>query len=438
MCSIPVLAGLLLLATTSLQDAPQEGGAADPPPGFRSLFSGRDLAGWRGRPHLDPRQEAAWSPEERARHQVEWQTDLERHWRVEDGTIVNDGQGVFLTTKEDFGDVELLLEYRTVPLADSGIYLRATPQVQIWDTTEAGGKWELGADKGSGGLWNNQRWPRDPLVRADRPFGEWNSLRILQVGARTSVWLNGRLVVDHVPMENYWDRSLPLFPRGPIQLQTHGGEIRFRRLFLREIPPVEANAILAAHGDAAFLPVFDGRDLQGWAGAVDGWTVEDGDLVCRPGHGGTIFTEAEYGDFVARFEFLLPPGGNNGVAIRYPGQGDTAYVGMCEVQILDDDHPSYAGLQPWQCHGSIYGMVPAHRGHLRPPGTWNFEEITVQGGRIRVELNGTIITEADLDAIEKTADGKDHPGRTRRRGYFGFAGHRDPVRFRHIRIRPLD
>ncbi|RMH03258.1 MAG: DUF1080 domain-containing protein [Planctomycetota bacterium] len=425
---------MLSALALSLLAAPQD----SPPPGFTPLFDGRTFAGWRGRPHLAPGSEETWTEEERERRRNEWEADLLAHWRIEDGEIVNDGQGVFLTTDRDWGDFELLLEYRTVPLADSGIYLRGCPQVQIWDTTEAGGKWELGADKGSGGLWNNQRFPRDPLVHADRPFGEWNRLRILMVGARVSVWLNGLLTVDHTPLENYWDRTRPIPARGPIQLQTHGGEIRFRNLYLREIQPEEANLILAAAGDEGFRRIFNGRDLRGWAGPVADYVVVGGALQCRPGRGGTIYTEEEFGDFAVRLQFLLPPGGNNGLAIRYPGSGDTAYVGMCEVQVLDDSAPRYAGLKPWQYHGSIYGMVPAARGYLRPPGVWNFEEVTVVGSRIRVELNGTIITEADLAEIEQPMSGHEHPGRTRTRGHFGFAGHNNPVRFREVFVRRLD
>ena len=120
--------------------------------------------------------------------------------------------------------------------ADSGVYLKATPQIQIWDFTEAGGKWNIGADKGSGGLWNNSKDNpgKDPLVLADKPFGEWNKLRVIQIGARTTVYLNDKLVVDHAIMENYWDRDVPLIRRGPIQLQTHGGEIRWREIKARE------------------------------------------------------------------------------------------------------------------------------------------------------------------------------------------------------------
>ncbi|MBL7007545.1 MAG: DUF1080 domain-containing protein [Planctomycetes bacterium] len=425
---ILVLTALLLSAPT-----PQQA-----PPGFTPLFDGTSLEGWRGRPHLAPGTEQGWDPEERAAQQAGWDADVALHWSVRDGVIVNDGHGVFLTTEREFGDFELLLEYKTVAQADSGLYLKATPQVQIWDTTEAGGKWEIGADKGSGGLWNNQRFARDPLVKADRPFGEWNQVRVLMVGARVSVWLNGQKTVDHTPLENYWDRSQPLPPRGPVQLQTHGGEIRFRGLAVHELSSDEANLVLASHGDEGFRRAFNGRDFDGWAGPVEDYMVQGGALLCRPGRGGTIYTEEEYGDFAARIEFQLPPGGNNGLAIRYPGQGDTAYVGMCELQVLDDSAPKYAGLKPYQFHGSVYGMVPAARGYQRPVGDWNFQEVTVVGSTIQVELNGSLITEADLGTIEAPMSGHEHPGRTRSRGHFGFAGHNDPVRFRRVFLKRLD
>lgn len=423
------------------------------PEGFTPLFDGSSLAGWRGRPHLDPRVEASWSDEERARHQAEWDAGVAAHWRVEDGELVNDGEGPFLTTLRDYGDAEFVLEYRTVPLADSGIYLRATPQVQIWDWTEAGGKWELGADKGSGGLWNNEKHPRFPTRPADAPFGEWNRFRIRIIGERVWVWLNGALVTPAVPMENFWDRTRPLFARGPLQLQTHGGEIRFRNLGVRELGAAEAAALLhsvpaelpfrrgepdrAAMQAIAERPLLPGPDWSGWRGAVDGWEIADGVLRCKSGSGGTIWTEEEFSDFVVRFEFRLPAGGNNGLAIRYPGTGDAAYSGMCELQVLDDGAPQYADLQPWQYHGSAYGMVAAQRGHQRAVGEWNSQQVTVVGGRVMVELNGTVILDADLHALAETADGKPHPGRLRERGAFGFAGHGDPVEFRKLHVRTL-
>lgn len=424
---------VLLIALAALPVAAQPAA----PAGFEPLFNGVDLTGWRGRPHLNPAQEASWSFAERARKQIQWDEQTRRHWRVESGEIVNDGKGPYLTTLEEFGDAEYRLEYRTVAGADSGIYLRATPQVQIWDTTEAGGKWKLGADKGSGGLWNNSRFARFPLVHADRPFGEWNSLRIVQVGARTSVWLNGRLVVDHVPMENYWDRAAPLRRRGPLQLQTHGGEIRFRRLHVKRLDADAARRWLAERCRGNFESLFDGRSLAGWTGAVKDYEVKEGAIACKSGRGGVLHSEDRYGDFRVRFEFLLPPGGNNGLAIRYPGRGSPAYDGLCELQVLDNRARKYEDLKPWQYHGSAYGLFPAHRGYLRAPGEWNFQVVTVRGYHVTVELNGTLILEADLDAKQAPADGREHRGLALREGFFGFCGHNDPVRFRALAIERL-
>ncbi|MEM8677851.1 MAG: DUF1080 domain-containing protein [Planctomycetota bacterium] len=411
---------------------------AEAPAGFEPLFNQQDLSGWQGIGHQNPYQLAEMSPEARQELFDQNRADMEAHWTVEDGELVNDGAGVYLTTAREFGDCELRLDYKTVALADSGVYLRGTPQVQIWDTTEAGGKWDIGAKLGSGGLWNNLPGApgKDPLVLADRPFGEWNTLRVIQVGERTSVWLNDQLVVDHARMDNYWDRSLPLPRRGPIQLQTHGGEIRWRKLSVRELPVAEANERLRARTGEGWKPIFNGRDLHGWQGATDSYEVKDGTLVCQAGKGGTLFTEATYADFVLRFEFKLPSRGNNGLAIRYPGQGDAAYTGMCELQILDT--PRYAGeIDPRQAHGSAYGMVAAHTGYLREPGEWNSQQVTVRGSEILVELNGTVILETDLESVTEFLGDKPHPGRQLRRGHLGFAGHGDPVQFRNIWVKPL-
>ncbi len=420
--------------------------SVQPPPGFTALFNGKDLTGWHGvKGDTDPRRITAMSEQDRAARFAEWNSDAQKHWRAENGELVNDGFGPFLATDKDYGDIELLIEYKTVPKADSGIYLRGTPQVQIWDWTDPRSR-SLGADKGSGGLWNNSAGApgKDPLVRADKPFGEWNSFRILQVGERTTVYLNDKLVVDFARLENFWtkrdrppDPKAPLFRTGMIELQTHGGEIRWRNIFIREIPSKEANEILAKHGDDGFRSVFNGKDFEGWAGPVDNYEVKDGAIVCRPRRGGTIYTKEEFSDFVARVEYKLPPGGNNGLAIRYPGKGDTAYQGMCEVQILDDTAAQYARLDKRQYNGSVYGMVPAHRGYLRPVGEWNFMEVTVKGPTIQVELNGTRITDADVSKVTEYMANSPHPGKDRTSGHFGFAGHNDPVAFRNIRIKPL-
>jgi hypothetical protein len=424
--------------------------AQAPPPGFIPLFNGRDLTGWRGGDTFDPRKLAAMPQAQRKEQINNWtQSMLEvdpktgkPHWYAENGELVNDGYGAYATTDKDYGDFELLVEYKTVPKADSGIYLRGCPQVQIWDYTEKE-KFGLGADKGSGGLWNNSPGApgKDPLVLADKPFGEWNKFRILMVGSRVSVWLNDKKVVDHAILENYYDpkRKIPVPAKGPVQLQTHGGEIRWRNIFIREIGSEEADRILASRGDEGFRSVFNGRDFSGWAGPLDNYEVVEGAIVCKPKKGGTIFTKDEFADFVARLEFTVPPGGNNGLAIRYPGEGDTAYVGMCELQVLDDhyEQATKSKIDPRQAHGSAYGIVAAQRGYQHPVMEWNFQEVTVIGSKIKVELNGTIILDTDLSEVTEFMANSVHPGKDRKSGHFGFAGHNDPVAFRNVRIKPL-
>jgi hypothetical protein len=407
--------------------------------GFRLLFNGQDLTGWYGNnPH-----QTAKAPQDGLEAAIEkQQQEFQAHWSVENGELVNDGKGPYATTREEFGDIELLIDYKTVAKADSGIYLRGTPQIQIWDYTKEGGKWDRNADKGSGGLFNNTKGAPGqlPLVLADRPFGEWNQFRIVQLGSRTTVFLNDKLVVDNAIMENYWDkdRVLPLPARGPIHLQTHGGEIRWRNLQVRDVPAEEANRRLRGDDTAqGFVSIFNGTDLSGWAGAVDDYEVRDGAIVCREGRGGVLYTSDSFADFAVRVEFRLPPGGNNGLAIRYPGTGRASYDGMCELQIIDETSERFAKLDPRQYHGSAYGMAPAHRGFLRPVGEWNYQEVTVIGSTIRVELNGTVILSTDLSQITEYKDGRDHPGKVLTSGHFGFAGHRDPVMFRNVAIKRL-
>lgn len=223
-------------------------GAADPeiPDGFQAIFNGRDLTGWYG---LNPHSAARLTGEAKEANLKQQRDEFSGHWRIEDGELVNDGHGPYATTEKDFGNIELLLEYKTVAGADSGIYLRGTPQVQIWDSNQVFDpkKPTRKPHLGSGGLFNNTEGAagRHPLVLADRPFGEWNQFRIRQVGDVTWVWLNDQLVVDGAVMENYWDRKASLPVTGPIMLQTHGGEIRWRNIFVRTIDDAEAKKILA-------------------------------------------------------------------------------------------------------------------------------------------------------------------------------------------------
>ena len=411
------------------------------PGGFRPLFDGETLDGWWGLGTRDPREWMALGDDALAQMKRDSLADIAAHWQARDGVLFNDGAGLFLTTDEHFGDFELKLEYRTVAGGDSGIYLRGVPQVQIWDTTREGGKWEIGADRGSGGLWNNPPASpgRDPLVRADRPFGEWNHVRVLIVGEYVTVDLNHQRVVDHARLDNYFDRSLPVPRRGPIQLQTHGGEIEWRNINVRDITPTEANRLLLNHNRVLYRSIFDGQTFDGWDGPTDQWAITDGAMHPKPGLGGTVHTTNVFGDFEMRCAFQLPPGGNNGMVVRYPGEGDGAYVAMCELQVLDNTSDKYASLDPRQYHGSAYGQAAAERGYLRDPGEWNVQTVRVVGSTIRVEVNGFRILNTDLATVtERMGDQSRYTGFDRTRGFFGFAGHGDPVMFRDIMIRSLD
>jgi len=184
-----------------------------------------------------------------------------------------------------------------------------------------------------------------------------------------------------------------------------------------------------------FVRLFDGKTLDGWVGAVNGYEAKDGKIVIKQKGGGNLFTKDEYADFIFRFEFKLPPGGNNGIGIRSPLQGNPAYAAM-EIQVIDNSAPKFANLKDWQFHGSIYGVVPAKRGFQKPVGEWNCEEIKAVGSKITVTLNGEVIVDADLKDIEPI-DGHQHPGLHNEKGHIGFLGHGAGVEFRNIRIKPL-
>ena len=411
---------------------------AEAPSGFTSLFNGKDLAGWHG---YNPHSVAKLTGEKKDAMLKKMRDEFPQHWSVKDGEIFNPGIGAYATTDKDYGDFELTLEYNMAPKGDSGVYLRGVPQVQIWDPTDEKA-FKHGAQLGSGALWNNSpgKPGKDPLVLADKPAGEWNTLRVVMVGARVSIWLNGKQTVDHAILENYYDRKSSVPAKGPICLQTHGAPIRWRNIAIREIAGDEANRILASHGKAGFKSVFNGKDFSGWAGPVENYEIVDGAIVCKKGKGGTPYYDQDLTDFAVRLDFKLPSGGNNGLALRYPGTGNTAYVGMCELQVLDDNYDKVKGkIDPRQVHGSAYGMVGAQRGFQRPIGEWNFQEVTVVGSTIKVELNGFIILDADLSKVDMaTVMAKSpHPGKDRKNGFFGFAGHNDPAQFRNIEIKDL-
>jgi hypothetical protein len=203
-----------------------------PPEGFTALFNGKDLTGWRGLVTIKDRKTK--SAEEVAKLQEEADKSMHEHWKVEDGALVFDGKGQSLCTAKDYGDFELLVDWKILKGGDSGIYLRGCPQVQIWDT-----EWEEyfkhGAEKGSGSLWNNKANPRFPDVKADKPVGEWNTFHITMAGEKVTVKLNGQTVVNNVTMENLWEPGKPIYESGPIELQNHGNTLYFRNIYVKEL-----------------------------------------------------------------------------------------------------------------------------------------------------------------------------------------------------------
>lgn len=208
---------------------------------------------------------------------------------------------------------------------------------------------------------------------------------------------------------------------------------------ISSVGPIQAEES-AEKLDNGFVSLFNGKSLAGWTGSLDGYAVEAGNLVCVAGGKGNLQTEKEFTDFVMRFEFKLTPGANNGLGIRCPklAEGNLHLDGI-ELQILDDTAEKYNSLKPYQYHGSVYGIVPAQQGALKPIGEWNQQEVTVKGRRIKVVLNGKTIVDADLDEATRTGtlDGQPHPGLARNSGYIGFLGHGDRVDFRRIQIKEL-
>ena len=190
-----------------------------------------------------------------------------------------------------------------------------------------------------------------------------------------------------------------------------------------------------------FTSLFNGKNLDGWVGNKQSYKVENNVIVVDPeggGSGGNLYTAEEYSNFIFRFEFQLTPGANNGLGIHAPLEGDAAYVGK-ELQIIDNTATKYANLKPYQYHGSVYGIIPAKRGFLKPVGEWNQQEVIVQGSEIKIVLNGTTIVDGDILEASKngTMDGKEHPGLKRNHGHIGFLGHGDVLRFRNIWIKDL-
>jgi len=403
--------------------------------GFVSLFNGTDLEGWKALVG-NPITRSKMADTALAAAQSAANEKMKEDWVVKDGLLIFTGHGENLATEKKYRDIEMYVDWKITEKGDAGIYLRGSPQVQIWDTSRR----EVGAQVGSGGLYNNQKYESKPLTVADNKIGEWNRFHIIMKGDKVTVWLNGILVTDNVTLENYWDRSIPIFPEEQIELQAHGTYVAYRNIYLRELHPDTPAVLSEEEKKEGFVSLFNGLDLSQWTGNTTGYLVKDGVVEVAPeiGGGGNLYTKDEFSNFIYRFEFQLTPGANNGIGIRAPLEGDAAYVGM-EIQVLDNEAPKYKDLHPYQYHGSVYGVIPAKRGYLLPTGQWNKEEIVARGNKIKVVLNGTVILDGDIKEASKngTMDHKEHPGLLLPKGHLGFLGHGDVVRFRNMRVKRL-
>ncbi len=411
--------------------------------GFVPMFNGKDLAGWKGLVG-NPISRTSMSEKALAEAQVVADKEAVGNWIVENDMLVFSGKGNNLCSVRNYADFEMYVDWKLYPgdEPDAGIYLRGTPQVQIWDISRV----NVGAQVGSGGLYNNKKNHSKPLVVADNAVGEWNSFYIKMVDDRVTVYLNGRLVVDNIVMENYWDRNQPIFPLGQIELQAHGSKVAYRDIYIREIKRPQPYQVSKEEEKEGFVPLFNGLNMDGWVGNTTDYFAQDGMIAYKPASENSMnvntYTAKEYSDFILRFEFKLTPGANNGLGIRTPVHGNAAYVGM-ELQILDNEAGIYKDrLQPYQYHGSVYGVIPAKRGFLKPVGEWNYEEVQAKGNRIKVTLNGEVILDGDIAKASKngteTADHLQHPGLLNKSGHIGFLGHGKPLSFKNLRIKSLE
>jgi hypothetical protein len=226
-----------------IQELPAEEKENSPPEGFTALFNGTDLTGWKGLlapPNDNPAKRAKLAPEKFAEEQAKADARMRDHWKAESGEVVFDGKGDSLCTKKDYTDFEMLVDWKIPPKGDSGIYVRGSPQVQIWEPHSPG---QFNPTDGSGGLYNNEKNPRHPLKSADKPVGEWNRFRIIMVDDKVHVFLNGELVVRATTLENYWERDKPIYPSGQIELQNHGGPLWFKNIYVREITHAQTAGI---------------------------------------------------------------------------------------------------------------------------------------------------------------------------------------------------
>jgi len=382
------------------------------PEGFTPLFNGKDLTGWKGllsRPNDNPIKRAKLTEAQLKEAQTKADDVMQQHWSVENGVLVHDGKGSSICTAKDYADFEMLVDWKIEKGGDSGIYLRGAPQVQIWDNDQ----WKVG----SGGLYNNKKHPSKPLTVADNPTGEWNTFRIKMVGEKVTVHLNGKKVTDTV-LENYWNRSIPIFPEGQIELQHHGSKLYFKNIYIREIKSASASS--ASH------PIFDGKTLNGWIqkNGKATYRVENGAIIGKTAKNSPnsfLCTEKEYGDFDLTFDIkLINNELNSGVQIRSktkPPKNNEKF-GRVNGPQVEIEASGKNGAESGYIYGEACGGWMTPKDKLIPrkvfkDGQWNSYRVLAKGPRIQTWINGQQVS----DLIDE-AKFKSHP-----KGFIGLQVH---------------
>ncbi len=392
-----------------------------PPPGFTALFNGKDLTGWQGLVEIWERD--VLTAEQLAAKQKEANAKFLPHWSVKDGVIQYDGKGQSLQTVKDYRNFELWCDWKIHAGGDSGLYLRGQPQVQIWDPDK-----DARNAVGSGGLFNNAKNPSKPTKRADKPVGEWNRFRIVMIGEKVWIWLNGELVVDNVTLENFWAKQkkdvyknsdMPVPAAGPIELQHHGDELFFKNIFIKELPDKAPPPATAATGEA--IKLFNGRDMTGWTHVLskddvkmeDVWSVHDGVIVCKGVPAGYIRTKDEFENYVLSLEWRWKPGssgGNSGVLVHSTTpKAIGVWPKSIEVQLAAGNAGDF-----WVIGTDLdvenESERKKDRRHLnltdnseKPPGEWNKMEVTCKGNEIIVKVNGDLVNHATNCTVTKGA-----------------------------------
>ena len=332
-------------------------------------------------------------------------------WILAEGVLsAGEPGGDWLATRGFIGDFDLRLEWRGAPAADAVIDLRGAARISLADLA-------AGAEISDG----------------------WNDLRVLMAGEMVSASLNGQWVMaaQRPGGGAAWDTGR-VFRQGPLALAPAEG-VEWRNIRVRDLSAEESCDMLRLWGGGeGFEPMFNGRDLQGWQGAIGHHEVREGGILhCKRGAAGNLVSEREFGDFEMRFDYQASPGGNSGLAIWSAVEGTPAWDAF-EVQVLDDDAPQYANLAAYQYHGSLYGVKGARRGSIRHPGEWNHMRVRFAEGRVEVETNGFLIVDLDLSEVDRDALERVPRGMDVHRGYVGFTTHNDPFDFQNIEIKSLD